>query len=88
MWLHVRAVAVFGISFLVLLAWLTRQKSRFALPAVGVLCVLAAQMAVGEVQYRVDMVWWLVLIHVSLAAALWAVLSALVASLWRPTRMA
>jgi cytochrome c oxidase assembly protein subunit 15 len=85
MWLHVRAVAVFGISFLVLLVWLTRQKSRFALLAVGVLVVLIAQMAVGEIQYRVDMVWWLVLIHVSLGATLWAVLTALVASLWRPS---
>jgi cytochrome c oxidase assembly protein subunit 15 len=83
-WLHVRAVAVFGISFLVLLVWLTRQKSRFAVFAAIVLGVLAVQMAVGEIQYRVDMVWWLVLIHVSLAAMLWAVLTALVASLWRP----
>jgi cytochrome c oxidase assembly protein subunit 15 len=87
MWLHVRAVAVFGISFLVLLVWLTRQKSRFALLAVGVLVVLIAQMAVGEIQYRVDMVWWLVLIHVSLGAALWGVLTALVASLWRPVSL-
>jgi heme a synthase len=84
MWLHVRAVAVFGISFLALLVWLTRAKSRFAIPAVLVLCLLAVQMAVGEIQYRVDMVWWLVLIHVSLAATLWGALSALVASLWRP----
>jgi heme a synthase len=84
MWLHVRAVAVFGISFLVLLIWLTREKSRFALLAVAVLGVLLVQMAVGETQYRVDMVWWLVLIHVTLAATLWAVLTALVASLWRP----
>jgi cytochrome c oxidase assembly protein subunit 15 len=84
MWLHVRAVAVFGISFLVLLVWLTRAKSRFAIPAVLVLCLLGVQMAVGEIQYRVEMVWWLVLIHVSLAATLWGALSALVASLWRP----
>jgi cytochrome c oxidase assembly protein subunit 15 len=84
MWLHVRAVAVFGISFLVLLVWLTHQKSRFALLAVGVLVVLIVQMTVGEIQYRVDMVWWLVLIHVSLGAALWGVLTTLVASLWRP----
>jgi heme a synthase len=68
----------------VLLVWLTRVKSRFAIPAVLVLCLLAVQMAVGEIQYRVDMVWWLVLIHVSLAATLWGALSALVASLWRP----
>jgi heme a synthase len=84
MWLHVRAVAVFGVSFLVLLVWLTRVKSRFAVPAVLVLCVLGAQMAVGEIQYRVDMVWWLVLIHVTLAATLWTALVALVVSLWRP----
>ena len=48
--------------------------------------LLAVQMTVGEVQYRIDMSWWLVvLIHVALlAATLWAVLTDLVASLWRP----
>jgi cytochrome c oxidase assembly protein subunit 15 len=87
MWLHVRAVAVFGLSFLVLLLWLGQRRSRFLPLATIVLVVLGAQMAVGEIQYRVEMVWWLVLIHVSLAATLWAAITALVASLWRPSRI-
>ena len=46
--------------------------------------VLAAQMAVGEIQYRIDMLWWIVLIHVTLAALLWAATVVFVAVLWRP----
>jgi heme A synthase len=49
-----------------------------------VLAVLGAQMAVGEIQYRVDMLWWIVLVHVTLAASLWAATVAFVATLWRP----
>ena len=30
------------------------------------------------------MLWWIVLIHVTLAAALWATTVAFVAMLWRP----
>jgi heme A synthase len=42
------------------------------------------QVAVGEVQYRTDLPWWLVLVHVALAAGVWAGTVALVAVLWRP----
>jgi cytochrome c oxidase assembly protein subunit 15 len=86
---HVRATAVFGIAFAVLLAYLFTQRRRwpgiFAV-ALGVLVVLAAQMAVGEIQYRTRLPWWLVLVHVSLAAAVWAAVVAFVALLWRPLR--
>jgi cytochrome c oxidase assembly protein subunit 15 len=84
MWLHVRATAVFGISLAVLIVWLARRHSRqlrFALPILG---VLLAQMALGEFQYRVDMLWWIVLVHVTLAMLLWAFTVAFVALLWRP----
>jgi len=84
MWLHVRATAVFGISFLALSAWLAYRRSRhlrFALPVLAVLCT---QMFVGEFQYRVDMLWWIVLVHVTLAMALWTATVAFVAVLWRP----
>ena len=84
MWVHVRATAVFGISFAVLVAWLAYRRSRHLLWALPVLVVLGAQMFVGEYQYRVDMSWWIVLIHVSIAVALWASTVALVAALWRP----
>ena len=84
-WLHVRATAVFGISFALLLAWLALKRFgghlRLALVVLG---VLAVQMAVGEIQYRTKLPWWLVLAHVTLAAALWASIVAFVALLWRP----
>ena len=41
-------------------------------------------MAVGEIQYRIDMLWWIVLIHVTLAALLWAATVVFVAVVWRP----
>jgi len=62
--------AVFGISLAVLLVWLASRRSallRFGLPVLG---VLAVQMAVGEIQYRTELPWWLVLCHVTLAAVL------------------
>jgi len=46
------------------------------------------QMTVGEVQYRTELPWWLVLCHVTLAASLWGATAALVLALWRPSRMA
>lgn len=86
-YVHVRATAAFGIAFLVLLAVLVRggpPTRRLLGAALGLLAVLAAQMAVGEVQYRNGLPWWLVLVHVALAAALWAWTAALVVALWRP----
>jgi cytochrome c oxidase assembly protein subunit 15 len=84
-WLHVRATAVFGISFALLLAWFAVKRLAGHLRvALVVLGVLALQMAVGEIQYRTKLPWWLVLAHVTLAAALWASIVALVALLWRP----
>ena len=41
-------------------------------------------MVVGEVQYRNALPWGLVLVHVTLAAAIWALTVAVVYSLWRP----
>jgi cytochrome c oxidase assembly protein subunit 15 len=82
-WLHVRATAVFGISFALLLAWLALHRLRQVRAALVVIGVLAAQMAVGEIQYRTKLPWWLVLTHVTLAAALWTATAILVALLWR-----
>jgi len=82
-WLHVRATAVFGISFALLLAWLAFHRLRQVRAALVVIGVLAAQMAVGEIQYRTKLPWWLVLTHVTLAAALWSATTLFVALLWR-----
>ena len=85
---HVRATAVFGISFAIMLAWLAWKRSRHLRTALGVLAILAVQMTIGEIQYRTKLPWWLVLIHVTTAAAVWTSMSAFAYSLWRPLRRA
>ena len=86
---HVRAVAMFGIVFLVLAAWAWTRRSAhpwLVRGCVGLLAILAAQMAIGEVQYRTygDVPWWLVLIHVATAASLVGWTVGLAGRLWRP----
>jgi heme a synthase len=83
-WLHVRATAVFAVSFVLLLTWVARRGLHQVRAGLVVAGVLATQMVVGEVQYRNELPWWLVLIHVTLAAGLWASTAAFVALLWRP----
>lgn len=88
-YLHVRATAVFGISFLLLLAWLARNRERAGVlgpGAAGLLLLLLVQMGVGELQWRNQLPWWLVLIHVGLAAGVWAWTVGLVTALWRTPR--
>jgi cytochrome c oxidase assembly protein subunit 15 len=82
---HVRATAVFGLSFAVLLIWLVRNRSTHLRGALVVLGLLAAQMTVGEIQYRTHLPWWLVLVHVTIAASVWAAVTAFVVRLWRPS---
>jgi heme A synthase len=55
--------------------------------ALVLLGLLVAQMVVGETQYRTQLPWWLVLVHVTLAASVWAAGVALVRLLWRPARI-
>jgi heme a synthase len=74
-WVHVRATAVFGLGFLVVLGYLAFHRRRVPVAlgmALGVLALVLAQILVGETQYRTELPWWLVLIHVMLAAATWA----------------
>lgn len=74
-YVHVRATAVFGVAFLALLVLLWRSRERIRTEFVlglGVLGLILAQMAVGEIQWRNALPWWLVLIHVTLATAVWA----------------
>ena len=86
-WVHVRATAAFGIGLLVVGWWLVRNRraapgvARLALVLLGVLLV---QMSVGEIQYRNALPWGLVLVHVFLAASIWALTVAIVWCLWRP----
>jgi cytochrome c oxidase assembly protein subunit 15 len=84
---HVRATAVFGVSFALLLVWLYRTKAPQLRGALVLLGLLAVQMTIGEVQYRTHLPWWLVLVHVTVAATVWAAATSFVYSLWRPRRM-
>lgn len=85
---HVRATAVFGISFALVLVYLVRARAPQVRGALVLLGLLAAQMTIGEVQYRTQLPWWLVLVHVTVAATVWAAAVSFVYSLWRPRRMA
>jgi heme a synthase len=86
-WLHVRATAMFGLSFAALLVWLWRRRSPHLRRAALVVGLLAVQMLVGEIQYRTELPWWLVLAHVTLAASVWAATVAFVGVLWRPSKL-
>jgi cytochrome c oxidase assembly protein subunit 15 len=85
---HVRATAIFGIAFAILLVWLIRHRAPQVRWAYVLLALLVVQMVIGEIQYRTHLPWWLVLGHVTLAVTVWAALTAFVFSLWRPRRMA
>ena len=86
-YVHVRVAAVFGIGVLVVgfVLWRIRDAypGVFKLWAV-LLAVLSLQAILGEVQYRNALPWGLVLVHVCLAALIWAGSVALVHVLWRP----
>jgi heme a synthase len=88
---HVRAVAAFGIVFAVLAAWAWARRRSYPWllrGCAGLVAILAAQMAIGEVQYRTygDVPWWLVLLHVATAATLVGWTVGLAARLWRPVQ--
>jgi len=86
-YVHVRATAVFGVSLLLLLAYLWRRgrETRGLLYAtLALLGLVLVQMAVGETQYRTQLPWWLVLVHVTVASTVWAATTAVVVSFFRP----
>jgi len=89
-WIHVRASAAFGVGFLVGLAYFVRHRpatNALLKVSAALLALLLVQMAVGEIQYRNELPWWLVLVHVSLASAIWSVTVALVTLMWRAPRL-
>ena len=84
---HVRVAAVFGICVLVLggLLWRRRRDAPGVLAVwLALVGALGAQAIVGEVQYRSALPWGLVLVHVVLAAAIWALSVGLALALYRP----
>lgn len=86
-YVHVRVAAAFGIGVLIV-GWFL-WKGRDAYPGLVrlwavLLGVVVAQAIVGEVQYRNALPWWLVLVHVVLAASIWVLTIAVAYALWRP----
>jgi len=84
---HAAVVAVFGCSFLFLLGYLAARRSgapRLFLAALALLAVLLIQVGLGELQYRLHLPWYLVLLHVAVAATAWAGIVTLVTAFWRP----
>ena len=86
---HAVATAVFGVALVSVLVYVVRHRADWpglVDAVVALALVLGVQIAVGEVQYHNDLPWWLVLIHVGLAAGVWGSTVALVTLLWRPPR--
>jgi cytochrome c oxidase assembly protein subunit 15 len=88
-YVHVRVAAVFGIGVLVVGWFLLRLRDRY--PGIALLwgvlvAVLVAQAILGEIQYRNALPWGLVLVHVALAATVWALTVVIAYALWRPAR--
>ena len=88
-YVHGAIVGAFLLSFLFAIGYLAayRQRSpalfRFG---IAVLALLLIQTGVGELQWRAELPWQLVLVHVTLAAAVWAGTVALAALFYRPPR--
>ena len=86
-YVHGAVVGVFLCTFLFSLGYLGARRERsprlFAL-AVAVFVVLLAQMGLGELQWRTQLPWGLVLVHVFLAATVWIGTVALATLFWRP----
>jgi cytochrome c oxidase assembly protein subunit 15 len=86
-YVHVRATAVYGIV-LVIVGWqllrLRRELPGVVRFAAALLVVLLVQMLVGEIQYRNALPWGLVLVHVTLGAAVWGLTVVVAHTLFRP----
>jgi cytochrome c oxidase assembly protein subunit 15 len=71
---HIGATAVFGVTFLALAIALVLSRDRLRVELVlagGVLGLLVTQMIVGEIQWRNELPWGVVLVHVALGTAVW-----------------
>jgi heme a synthase len=80
--IHIGATALFGVTFLALSCLLLAERRRARVElglAAGILALLLAQMAVGEIQWREGLPWQVVIVHVTLATAVWTLVVALAA---------
>jgi heme A synthase len=72
--IHVGATGIFAIAFVGIVAsllWHRREAPGDLMFAAGVLGLLLVQMTVGDIQWREHLPWELVLVHVTLATAVW-----------------
>jgi cytochrome c oxidase assembly protein subunit 15 len=84
---HAVGTAVFGLCFAFMLGYLFSRRSlapRLLALSVAVLGLVFVQMAIGAIQYHTRLPWWLVLVHVGTAAAVWSAVVALATLFWRP----
>ncbi|HEY7604474.1 MAG TPA: COX15/CtaA family protein [Gaiellaceae bacterium] len=86
--LHGAAVAVLGCSLMFLIGYLLARRAaigpRYAVGAAALAGLVLVQMALGDIQYRTHLPWGLVLVHVGVAATVWAATVAFVTLTWRP----
>jgi len=88
-YVHGAFVGAFLISFLLSIGYLASFRERSPLLfryGLALFALLVLQMVVGEIQWRTKLPWELVLVHVGLAAAVWAGTVALAALFFRPPR--
>jgi heme a synthase len=86
---HATVVGIFAAAFVFSLGYLAarRQRSpRLFVLALLVFAALLVQMGIGEVQWRTHLPWGVVLVHVVLAATVWAGTVALATLFVRPLR--
>jgi cytochrome c oxidase assembly protein subunit 15 len=85
--LHGASVAVLGCSLMFLIGYLFARRATvrpYFLGTAGLAGLVLVQMAIGDIQYRTQLPWWLVLVHVAVAATVWSYTVALVTLMWRP----
>ena len=85
--LHGAAVAALGCSLMFLIGYMFARRASvrpYFLATVGLAGLVLVQMALGDIQYRTHLPWWLVLVHVAVAATVWSWTVALVTLMWRP----
>ncbi len=78
-----------GLGIVFLIGYLFARRADlgpYLIAAAGLAGLIVAQMVLGDVQYHTHLPWWLVLVHVAVAATVWAWTVALVALMWRPPR--
>jgi cytochrome c oxidase assembly protein subunit 15 len=86
-YVHAGATGAFTCALLVILGYLAARRAewpRLFLGALGVVALLGLQIGIGEIQYHTDLPWGLVLVHVTLAAAVWGSTVGLATAFLRP----